>query len=143
MRYRDQNKRKWYKIEKYLLNGNKMVMHKEIQIAAQRTYQYYSKIKGDWDGPSSRQLSKMKKSKFLNLFKGQEEIEREILLTFSTLNQDHVTEDHADGRHVTENITAEDHDNRHHVTDITAMQQQPENPELAGNLIKLIDKIIG
>ena len=54
MRYRDQNKRKWYKIGKYLLNRNKMVMHKETQIAARKTYQYYSKIKGDWDGPSPR-----------------------------------------------------------------------------------------
>src|SRR6266498_954499 len=97
MRYRDQNKKKWYKIGKYLLNENKMVMYKETQIAARRTYQYYSKIKGDWDRPSPRQLSKMKKSKFLDLLKGQEKIEREILLTFSTLNQDHVTEDHANG----------------------------------------------
>src|SRR6266542_210264 len=64
MRYRDQNKKKWYKIRKYLLNGSKLVMHKETQIAAQRTYQYYSKIKGDWDRPSPRQLSKIKKSKF-------------------------------------------------------------------------------
>src|SRR6266511_5414824 len=95
MRYRDQNKKKWYKIEKYLLNGNKLVMHKETQIAARRTYQYYSKIKGDWDGPSLRQFSKMKKSKFLDLLKGREEIERDILLTFSNLKQDQVTEDHA------------------------------------------------
>src|SRR6266542_1204033 len=93
MRYRDQNKKKWYKIGKYLLNENKMVMHKETQIAARKKYQYYSKIKGDWDGPSSRQLSKMKKTKFLDLLKGREEIEREILLTFLTVNQDHVMED--------------------------------------------------
>src|SRR6266540_4765244 len=86
MKYRDQNKKKWYKIGKYLLNGNKLVMHKKTQIAAQKMYQYYSKIKGDWDRPSPRQLSKMKKSKFLDLLKGREEIEREILLTFSTLN---------------------------------------------------------
>src|SRR6266511_3679338 len=117
IRYRDQNKKKWYKIRKHLLNGNKLVMHKEIQIAARRTYQYYSKTKGDWDGSSPQQLSKMKKSKFLDLLKGREEIEREILLTFSTLNQDHVTEDHADRRHVTENIhVEEDHVDRQHVT---------------------------
>src|SRR6266498_4339484 len=102
MRHRNQNKKQWYKIGKYLLNGNKMVMHKETQIAAWRTYQYYSKIKGDWDGPSPQQFSKMKKLKFLDLLKGRKEIEREILLTFSTLSQNHVTEDHADGRHVTE-----------------------------------------
>src|SRR6266498_2658575 len=117
MRFRDQNKKKWYKIGKYLLNGNKLVMYKETQIAARRTYQYYSKIKGDWDGPSPRQFSKMKKSKFLDLLKGREEIEREILLTFSTLNQDHVTEDYADGRHVTRNIhVEEDYVDGQHVT---------------------------
>ncbi len=116
MRYRDQNKKKWYKIGKYLLNGNKLIMHKKIQIAARRMYQYYLKIKGDWDGPSSWQLSKMKKSKFLDLLKGQEEIEREILLTFSTLNQDHVTEDHADEWHVTKNThVEEDHVDGQHV----------------------------
>ncbi len=72
-------------------------MHKKTQIAARRTYQYYSKIKENWNELSPRQLSKMKKSKFLDLFKGQEEIEREILLIFLMLNQDHVTENHADG----------------------------------------------
>ncbi len=52
----------------------------------------------------------MKKSKFLDLLKGWEEIKREILLTFSTLNQDYVIEDHADGWHVTENThVKEDH----------------------------------
>src|SRR6266542_6497815 len=92
-------------------------MHKETQIAARRTYQYYSKIKGDWDGPSLRQLSKMKKSKFLDLLKGREEIEREILLTFMTLNQDHVMEEHANGRHMTKNIhVEEDHVVGQHVT---------------------------
>src|SRR6266542_5549360 len=107
MKNRDQNKRKWYKIGKYLLNGNKLVMYKEIQIAARWMYQYYSKIKGDWDRPSSRQLSKMKKLKFLDLLKGREEIKREILLTILILNQDHMTEDHADGRYVTENTHVE------------------------------------
>src|SRR6266540_2527875 len=112
MRYRDQNKRKWYKIGKYLLNGNKMSMHKETQIAARRIYQYYFKIKGDWNGSSPQQLSKMKKSKFLDLLKGQEEIEKEILLTILTLNQDHVIEDHVDGRHVIWNFNSEDHVDR-------------------------------
>ena len=43
-------------------------------------------------------------------------------------------EDHIDGRHVTESITAEDHGDRHHVTDITAAQQQPGNPGPVGEL---------
>ena len=97
MRYRDQNKKKWYKIEKYLLNESKLIMYKKTQIAARRTYQYYLKVKGDWDGPSPRQLSKMKKSKFLNLLKRREEIEREILLIFLNLNQNHMMKDYTDG----------------------------------------------
>jgi len=50
----------------------------------------------------------MKKSKFLDLLKGREEIEREILLTILILNQDHMTEDYADGRYVTENTHVEE-----------------------------------
>src|SRR6266542_1047891 len=92
-------------------------MHKETQIAARRTYQYYSKIKGDWDGPSPRQFSKMKKSKFLDLLKRREEIEREILLTFLTLNQDHVIEDHANRRYMIKNTyMKKDYIDRQHVT---------------------------
>jgi len=34
MHYKKENKKKWYKIGKYLLNGNKLTMHKKIQIAA-------------------------------------------------------------------------------------------------------------
>src|SRR6266540_4536206 len=153
IRYRDQNKKKWYRIGKYLLNRNKLVMYKETQIAARRTYQYYLKIKGDWDGLSPRQLSKMKKSKFLDLLKGREEIEREILLTISTLNQDHVTEDHVDGRHViknthmeedhvvgqhvTWNFNSEDHVDGRHVTENSLEIWDPQ-----GNLTKLIDKVM-
>ena len=47
MRNRDQNKKKWYKIGKYFQNGNKLTIYKKTQIAAQRIYQYYLKIKGD------------------------------------------------------------------------------------------------
>ena len=44
------------------------------------------------------------------------------------------SEDYVDGRHVTENITAKDHGDRYHVTNITAAQQQPEDPGPAGEL---------
>ncbi len=57
-----------------------------------------------------------------------------ILLTFLTLNQDHVAEDHVDGRHVTKNIIAKDHGDRYHVTNITAEQQQPGDLEPIGEL---------
>jgi len=59
----------------------------------------------------------MKKSKFLDLLKGREEIKRKILLTFLILNQDHVTEDYADRQHVTkETHVEEDHVEGQHVT---------------------------
>jgi len=39
----------------------------------------------------------MKKSKFLDFLKKQEEIKRKILLTFLTLNQNHMIEDYING----------------------------------------------
>src|SRR6266540_7095169 len=78
-----QNKKRWYKVGKYLLRGKKIKLHQETKVLARRMYQYYSKIKGDWDGPSLRKLGKMRKEKFGDLLKGREELEREILLAFS------------------------------------------------------------
>ncbi len=111
-------------------------MHKKTQIAARRTYQYYSKIKGDWDGSSPRQFSKMKKLKFLDLLKGREEIEREILLTFSTLNQDHVTEDYADKWHVTKDTRVEeDHVVGQHMTWNFNTEDHIDGQHVTGNII--------
>ncbi len=73
----------------------------------------------------------------MDLLKRREEIEREILLTFSTLNQDHVTEDHVDGRHVTESITAEDHSDR------LTLLQRSNSLKIWGPQGHLIDKIMG
>ena len=47
MRERLQNKKKWYKVGKYIMQGNKLKMYNETKVSARRTYQYYSKIKGD------------------------------------------------------------------------------------------------
>jgi hypothetical protein len=57
-------KRKWYKIGKALLQGNDLKLHKESKVAARRTYIYYSQDKGNWNGLSARQLSKMNKVEF-------------------------------------------------------------------------------
>ncbi len=78
-------------------------MHKKIQIAAWKIYQYYSKIKENWNEPSSWQLLKIKRTKFLDLIKGWKEIEKEILLTFSNLNHNHMTKDHIDRWYVSKN----------------------------------------
>ncbi len=44
------------------------------------------------------------------------------------------SEDHVDGQHVTEDITAEDHGDRHHVISITVTQQQPGDSGLTKEL---------
>ncbi len=75
-------------------------MHKETKVSARRIYQYYSKIKEDWDGPSPRKLGKIRKEKFWDLLKGREELEREILLAFSNEVQSHVIEDHEEIEHM-------------------------------------------
>src|SRR6266542_2212650 len=92
MKERLQNKKRWYKVGKYLLQEKKIKLHQETKVSARRTYQYYSKIKGDWDGPSPRKLGKMRKEQFWDLLKRREELEREILLAFSNEVQDHVME---------------------------------------------------
>src|SRR6266540_4193881 len=76
------------------MQENKLKMHNETKVSARRTYQYYSKIKEDWDGPSPRKLGKMRKEKFWDLLKEREELEREILLAFSNEVQSHVMEGH-------------------------------------------------
>src|SRR6266542_39728 len=95
-----QNKKRWYKVGKYLLQGHKLKMHKETKVSARRMYQYYSKIKGDWNGPLPRKLRKIRKEKFWNLLNGREELEREILLAFLSEVQSHVMEGHEDMKHM-------------------------------------------
>src|SRR6266511_1448366 len=100
MKEKLQNKKRWYKVGKYLMQGNKLKMHQETKVSARRTYQYYSKIKGDGDGPSPRKLGKMGKEKCVDLLKGREELEREILLAFSNEVQSHVMEGHVEIEHM-------------------------------------------
>jgi hypothetical protein len=61
-----QCKKDWYKVGKRLLNGKKLKkkLHQETKTGARRTYKYYRINKGDWNGPSARQLSKMTEEKF-------------------------------------------------------------------------------
>src|SRR6266498_2655032 len=82
------------------MQGNKLKMHKETKVSARRIYQYYSKIKEDWDGPSPRKLGKIRKEKFWDLLKGREELEREILLAFSNEVQSHMMEGHEEIEHM-------------------------------------------
>src|ERR1044072_2497258 len=60
----EERKKGWYKIGKVIWRGHKVQLHKESQIGAQRTYEYYSIRKGDWSGSSVRQFSKMSRFKY-------------------------------------------------------------------------------
>src|SRR6266540_748810 len=135
MTERLQNKKRWYKVGKYLMQGNKLKMHKETKVSARRTYQYYSKIKGDWDGPSPRKLGKMRKKKFWDLLKGREELEREILLVFLNEAQSHVMESHEKMEHMICHGSTE-------VQDVMC-QQQSEDPEHMTELEALLADWLG
>ena len=58
------NKKNWYKVRKALLTDTKVRLYNESKVRARRTYHLYSVMKGNLDGPSPRQLSKMNRSQF-------------------------------------------------------------------------------
>ena len=91
-----ERKQAWYKIGKVIWRGHKPKLHKESQIGARRTYEYYSIRKGDWSGLSCRQFSKMTKFKYqLELaFRGEEFIEGNSSLNRGNLEERTSTQDH-------------------------------------------------
>jgi len=91
-----ERKKAWYKIGKIIWRGHKPKVHKESQIGARRTYEYYSIRKGDWMGPSCRQFSKMTKFKYqLELmFRGEEFVEGNSSLNRGNLEENRLTQDH-------------------------------------------------
>src|SRR5688572_15267795 len=64
----DDKKKKWYKIGKIIVLGHRPSLHNESKLAAKRTYLYYHINKGNWVGPSPRQLGKMRQSEFQEYF---------------------------------------------------------------------------
>src|SRR5262245_19284276 len=92
-------KKKWYRIGKKLINKEKIPLCAETKVGARRTYHLYKVNKGDWKGPSTRQLSKMGRLKFNQLLQERENKVNGVTLTFegeslSGLNpQNHVTGD--------------------------------------------------
>lgn len=79
-------KKKWYKVGKALLQGEKLKLHTESKTTARRTYRYYTLGKGDWVGPSPRQLGKMKRNKFNEQLEDRrQQKEAELLLEISEL----------------------------------------------------------
>ena len=87
------NKKNWYKVGKKLLSGEKFKWHDESKVGARRTYRFYSVNKGVWNGPTPRQLAKMRKSKFEELLSRRLEEERQILEFLEALNVPNEEED--------------------------------------------------
>src|ERR1044071_4901475 len=75
----NQNKLDYMLVGGYLINGGKLRWHAESKSAARRTYQYYSVGIG-LEGPSPRQLGKMRKEKFEEVFMGRKLTFGEVLL---------------------------------------------------------------
>ncbi len=100
-------------------------MHNESKVAARRTYQFYSKFKGNWKGLTSRKFFKIKKEKYFELLKGREELERKILLAFLELSADHMIEDHVQEQYMTDHIV-KDYDLQNHVTTENHMKDHPD-----------------
>src|ERR1044072_2512162 len=80
------NKKDWYKIGKALLMDIKVCLHNESKVGVRRIYRLYSVMKGNWEGPSPRQLSKMKRSQFNEILKvyQQDYLAAELLNQFDS-----------------------------------------------------------
>src|ERR1044072_9894731 len=59
----EERKQQWYRIGKVVCEGHEVKLHKESKLAAKRTYIYYYG-KGNWIGPSPRQLGKINHAQF-------------------------------------------------------------------------------
>ena len=67
----------------------------------------------------------MKKKKFSELLKGQEELEKKILLAFSELLADHMTKNHIQKEYVINHVI-EDYDLQYYVTTKDHVKDHPE-----------------
>ena len=74
-----QNKKDYYQLGKFLKSvGNLEGISKNTKWAARRTFKYYDGV--NFEGPSPRQLTKMKAKDFNLVVKGRQQVEREALL---------------------------------------------------------------
>jgi len=68
----------WYKVGKVITREHKVKMHGESKHATRRTYKYYEILKGNWEGPSLRQLGKMIKSEYLEYLNARKRLAEEL-----------------------------------------------------------------
>src|SRR6266498_239505 len=74
-----QNKKDYYQLEKYQqLRGEVQGISKDVRWAANRTYKYYDRV--NFEGPTPRQLTKMKADSFDLIVKGRQLSREEALL---------------------------------------------------------------
>src|SRR6266498_1106285 len=74
-----QNKKNYYQVGEYQqLKGKVQGIFKDVRWAANRTYKYYDGV--NFEGPTLRQLTKMKADNFDLIIKGRQLIRRKALL---------------------------------------------------------------
>ena len=62
-----ERKKEWYKIGEVMSRGHELKLYKSGKLSARRTYEYYSVDYGNWEGPSSRELSKKNETSYERL----------------------------------------------------------------------------
>ena len=126
-------KKAWYRVGKAIHRGQKFKFHPEKKLAHRRMYKYYKIGKGDWEGPSPRNFSKMSATRFERVLKRREQSKRGTLL-----ETEDVTVNTA------ETTDAESHRESHgqgHVMEISENITAPQGSELAqqGEALELVD----
>ena len=91
-----QNKKDYYEVGKYLIKGGKLeTLCKQTKWAARRTYKYYDGV--TWEGPTPRQLTKIKAADFENVLMGRERSRRgnllEVMPTETRISRDERSHD--------------------------------------------------
>lgn len=86
----EKRKEQWYKIGKVIKRGHKVKLHKESQLAARRTYEYYSIGHGNWIGPTPRQFGKMYKSEFEEYLQQRQKVQDQVLFDYFLAEEDEV-----------------------------------------------------
>ncbi len=125
-------KKAWYRVGKAIHRGEKLKLHPEKRLGHRRMYKYYKIGKGDWEGPSPRNFSKMSATRFERVLKRREQLKRGTLLETEDVTVNTAETTHAESRR-------ESHEREHvmEISDTTA----PQGSELAqqGEALELDD----
>src|SRR3990170_9116643 len=126
-------KKAWYRVEKAIHREQKFKFHLEKKLTHRRMYKYYKIGKGDWEGPSPRNFSKMSVTRFKRVLKRREQLKRGTLLETEDVTVNTAETTDAESRR-------ESHE-QGHVIEISEDNTASQGSELAqqGEALKLVD----